>query len=186
MELFTFDDEYVRRLREGDRLTEEHFSNYFTQHLRITLSGRLPSHSIDDVTQEVLFRFYAKLRSPEGGIRDGRKLGSYVTSICKYRLFEIYRDGKSTEPLTDEHANRFTSSEDTVKRLVDTEEREHVRNSVAKLPKKDRDILRAIFFDERAPADVRREFGVEPGYLRVLIHRAKKKFREGWPEKKPN
>ena len=29
MDFFTFDDEYVRRLREGDPCTEEHYEHYF-------------------------------------------------------------------------------------------------------------------------------------------------------------
>lgn len=180
MDLFTFDDEYVRRLREGDRWTEEHFYTYFQQLLLIKLRKRLPSmDAIDDVRQIVFARFFKALRSPDGGIHDGRKLGSYVNSFCTNVLFEHYRNAHRTEPLDDEQLN-IPTSEDVESALLSAEEREHVRRVIGKLPKRDARILHALFFDEREPDDVCREFNVNRGYLRVLLHRAKEKFRSAW------
>jgi RNA polymerase sigma factor (sigma-70 family) len=180
MDLFTFDDEYVRRLREGDRWTEEHFTSYFQQILLIKLRRRLPSlDAIDDVRQTVFARFFEKLRSPDGGLRDGRRLGSYVNSICTNVLFEWYRKANRTEPLTDEHLEVVTL-EDVVKALLSAEEAEHVRIVMADLPKRDALILRAHFFEQRRPDDLCRELRIKPGYLRVLLHRAKEKFRKSW------
>lgn len=185
MDFFTFDDEYVQRLREGDRWTEEHFRKYVAQYLRLTLRRKLAPDAIDDVTQEVLLRFYEKLRSPAGGIRDGRRLGPYITSIYKNYLSELYRQGKRLEPLTDQHLKSISPG-NVVAELIGAEVQKRVRKMVAELPKKDADILRAIFLDERDPDDVCREFGVDRGYLRVLIHRAKKKFRDAWRGKPPD
>ncbi len=180
MDLFTFDDEYVRRLREGDRWTEEHFYSYFQQILLIKLRRRLPSlDAIDDVRQTVFARFFAKLRSLDGGVRDGRRLGSYVNSICTNVLFEWYRKANRTEPLTDEHLEVVTL-EDVVKGLLNAEETEHIRVVIANLPERDALILRAHFFEQRRPDDLCRELGIKPGYLRVLLHRAKGKFRKSW------
>ncbi len=180
MELFTFDDEYVRRLREGDRWTEEHFYSYFQQLLLIKLRRRLPSlDAIDDVRQTVFVRFFKDLRSPDGGIRDGRRLGAYVNSICTNVLYEWYRQANRTEPLTDEHLE-VVSLDDVVKVLLSAEEAEHVRVVMATLPKRDALILSAHFFEQRRPDDLCRELNIKPGYLRVLLHRAKDKFRKSW------
>src|SRR5947207_4200292 len=98
MDFFTFDDEYVRRLREGDRWTVEHFYSYFQELLLIKLRGRLPSRgAIDDVRQEVFARVFRALRSSDGGPRDGAKLGPYVNTVCNNVLLEQYRQGKRTE-----------------------------------------------------------------------------------------
>ncbi len=180
MELFTFDDEYVRRLREGDRWTEEHFYSYFQQLLLIKLRRRLPTlDAIDDVRQTVFVRFFKDLRSPDGGIRDGRRLGAYVNSICTNVLYEWYRKENRTEPLTDEHLD-VVSLDDVVKVLLSAEEAEQVRVVMASLPKRDALILRAHFFEQRRPDDLCRELNIKPGYLRVLLHRAKDKFRKSW------
>jgi RNA polymerase sigma-70 factor (ECF subfamily) len=180
MDLFTFDDEYVRRLREGDRWTEEHFHSYFQQLLLIKLRKRLPSQdAIDDVRQTVFARVFEALRSPGGGIRDGRKLGSYVNSFCNNVLFEYYRKANVTEPLNEEHLEIVTL-EDVVNALLSAEEAKHVRAVIADLPARDAYILRAHFFKQRRPDEICRELGVTSDYLRVLLHRAKDRFRKSW------
>jgi len=180
MDFFPFDDDYVRRLREGDRWTEEHFRSYFEQLLLIKLRRRLPSlEAIHDVRQEVFARVFKTLRTPEGGLRDGRKLGAYVNTVCNNVVLEQYRQTNRTEPLLDAHLD-LPTSEDIENALVNSEERERVRRVVNDLPPRDRDIIKALFFDERTNDDVCAEFGVDRGYLRVLLHRAKEKFRSAW------
>ncbi len=180
MELFTFDDDYVRRLREGDRWTEEHFLSYFQQLLLIKLRRRLPAlQAIEDVRQEVFVRVFRTLRAEGGGLRDGRKLGAYVNTVCNNVLLEYYRQVNRTEPLLDEHLD-ITTSEDVEDALVSGEERERVRRVISDLPRRDAAILRALFLDERSNDDVCLEFHVDRGYLRVLLHRAKEKFRSAW------
>jgi len=180
MDFFTFDDEYVRRLREGDRWTEEHFLSYFQQLLLIKLRRRLPSlDAIDDVRQEVFVRVFRTLRQPGGGIQDGRKLGAFVNTVCNNVLLEQYRKKNRTEPLLDAHLD-ITTSEDVEDALVSGEERERVRRVISDLPRRDAAILRALFLDERSNDDVCQEFHVDRSYLRVLLHRAKEKFRAAW------
>jgi RNA polymerase sigma-70 factor (ECF subfamily) len=183
MDFFPFDDDYVRRLREGDRWTEEHFRSYFEQLLLIKLRRRLPSlEAIHDVQQEVFVRVFKTLRSPGGGIRDGRKFGAWVNTVCNNVVLEQYRQTNRTEPLLDAHLE-VPASDDTENALVTAEERERVRRAVDELKPRDRDILKALFFEERSNDDVCAEFGVDRGYLRVLLYRAKEKFREAWTHK---
>jgi RNA polymerase sigma-70 factor (ECF subfamily) len=183
MEFFPFDDDYVSRLRAGDRWTEEHFRSYFEQLLKIKLRRRLSSpEAIHDVRQEVFVRVFKTLRAPDGGLRDARKLGAYVNTVCNNVVLEQYRQTTRTEPLTDTHLDLATS-EDIESAIVNNEERERVHRIVEGLPPRDRNIIKALFFDERSNDDVCAEFRVDRGYLRVLVHRAKEKFREAWTPK---
>jgi RNA polymerase sigma-70 factor (ECF subfamily) len=61
--------------------------------------------------------------------------------------------------------------------IAGEEERTQVRSVLSELPEKDRKILRWLFFDERDKADVCRTLQVDREYLRVLVHRAKLRFR---------
>jgi RNA polymerase sigma-70 factor (ECF subfamily) len=61
--------------------------------------------------------------------------------------------------------------------LVTKQSSARVRQVLDGMPQKDRDLLRAIFLEEKEKDDVCREFGVDRDYLRVLLHRAKDKFR---------
>ena len=51
---------------------------------------------------------------------------------------------------------------------------------------RDRDLLRAIFLEEKEKDEICREFGVDREYLRVLLHRAKERFRLSFQQTLPN
>jgi RNA polymerase sigma-70 factor (ECF subfamily) len=182
MDFFPFDDEYVRRLRDGDRLTEDHFYSYFEPILRLKLRGRLPSaEAAEDARQETYVRVLKKLRAPGGGeIRNGHAFGKFVLTVCNNIVFEIYRGDKHNEPLDEEIIERVASLENSEDELIKEETHDSVRRVVSTMDRRDRNILEAIFFKETPKASICEEFGVDEGYLRVLLHRAKQKFRNAW------
>jgi RNA polymerase sigma-70 factor (ECF subfamily) len=182
MDFFPFDDEYVRRLRDGDRLTEDHFYSYFELILRLKLRGRLPSaEAAEDARQETYVRVLKKLRGPGGGeIRNGHAFGKFVLTVCNNIVFEIYRGDKHNEPLDEEIIERVVSLENSEDELIKEQTHESVRRVVSTMDRRDRNILEAIFFKETPKAAICEEFGVDEGYLRVLLHRAKQKFRNAW------
>src|SRR5262249_52173533 len=61
--------------------------------------------------------------------------------------------------------------------LVDQDRKRDVKRVLGELPAKDRDILKMLYLDERDRHDVCRQFEVDENYLRVLVHRAKARFR---------
>ena len=177
MELYSFDDAYVQRLSEGDRWTEEHFLRYFNELLLIKLRSRLPSmQAIDDVRQEVFVRVFRALRAPDG-IRDGRKLGSFVNSVCNNVLLESYRAKRSGEPLGEEHAHLADDVMSAEDALLDGETAAQIKRVLDEMEPKDAQLLRAVFLEERDKSEICSEYGVDRDYLRVLLHRAKEKFR---------
>jgi RNA polymerase sigma-70 factor, ECF subfamily len=60
---------------------------------------------------------------------------------------------------------------------VTRERKDLVREVLDELPEKDRRILRAVFLEDADKAEVCRRFEVNRDYLRVLVHRAKIRFR---------
>ncbi len=54
---------------------------------------------------------------------------------------------------------------------------ERVRKILSALPARDRELLKAVFLEEEDKDAVCRDIGVDRDYLRVLLHRAKEKFR---------
>jgi RNA polymerase sigma-70 factor (ECF subfamily) len=179
MELFAFDDDYVRRLREGDRDTEEHFHAYFRDLLLLKLRRKLGSmEAVDEVRQEVFVRALARL----GELRDGRKLGAFMNGICNLVLMEYYRASQRAEAL-DEHAD--VAAEGDPDSEYDTlRSRARVRRILAALPERDAEILKAVFLDEGDKEEICRRYGIDRDYLRVLLHRAKDKFRHEYVRRK--
>ena len=177
MELFPFDKSYVDRLRGGDPSTEQHFASYFGQLLGIMLRARyLTPERVDDVRQETFRRVIAALRR-DGAIRQPERFGAFVNSICKNVLRENAREGVRNLAIQQDQSlfgNKIADLEST---LISEENKQQVRDILAELKPRDRQVLRALFLEEKEKDEVCREFGVNRDYLRVLLYRAKVRFR---------
>ena len=177
MEFFSFDEAYLKRLRERDFPTEQHFVAYFRKLLLIKLRSRLRSpQAVDDIAQETFLRVF-KAMQVEGGIRQPERLGAFVNSVCNNVLQEFYRSVDHGASLDDNAPEPVDKLIDLEGFLVTKQTREQVRKVLALLGDKDRQLLRSIFLEEKEKDDVCREFGVDRDYLRVLLHRAKQSFR---------
>jgi RNA polymerase sigma-70 factor, ECF subfamily len=172
----SFDAEYVRRLIHSDPETEREFASYFGELLAIKLRSRLRSPEvIQDVTQETFLRVLKTLR--DTGIENPEALGAFVNSVCTNVLFEVYRaQSRVAEPVEDRISDEIAA--DTA--MADEEVRTQVRSVLSELPEKDRKILRWLFFEERDKGEVCRVLQVDREYLRVLVHRAKQRFRNDY------
>lgn len=180
MELYSFDDDYVRRLREGDRWTLEHFVRYFEEMMLLKLRHRVRTFAeLEDVRQEVFRRVFHKLRQAEG-LREGAKLGSFVNSVCNNVRMEMLRSGGRTDELPVDADQISDTSESVEQALVNAEKRAQVRRTLDELDPRDAKLLRVIFLEERDKDEVCREFHVDREYLRVLLFRAKEKFRAAY------
>jgi RNA polymerase sigma-70 factor, ECF subfamily len=174
-----FDGSYVSRLRAGDASTEQHFIGYFTELITLKLRSRLRAPEvIEDLKQETFSRAFALIRS-EGGVRNPERLGPLVNSICNNVLMEQYRASGRVEALDDTAAEHIAETRpDALSVAISHDTRDLVREVLAKLKRRDRDLLRAVFLEDRDKDRVCSEMGVDREYLRVLLHRAKGAFRE--------
>ena len=177
MEFYSFDEAYLKRLRERDFPTEQHFVAYFRKLLVIKLRSRLRgSEAVEDIAQETFLRVF-KAVSSERGIRQPERLGAFVNSVCNNVLQEFYRSSTHGSQLDEDTPEPIDHVLDLDGFLVSKQTREQVREILAQLSEKDRQLLRAIFLEEKEKDQVCREFGVDRDYLRVLLHRAKNNFR---------
>jgi RNA polymerase sigma-70 factor (ECF subfamily) len=176
LDFHQFNETYLHELRAQDVTTEAHFVSYFSKILHNKLRRRLacPEH-IKDVQQETLLRAWAAVRA-EGGIRQPERFGAFVSSVCNNILRESYRSRARIKPLEDLPCDPADQSPSPDGMLLAAETKRQVQRVLAKLPAKDRKILRAIFFEQRDKDEVCVELGVSREYLRVLLHRAKQQF----------
>lgn len=174
----SFDSDYIRRLRESDAETERHFAAYFGELLLIKLRNRLRQPQIiEDLRQETFVRVLTALKS--NGLQSPESLGAFVNSVCNNLLFEMYRrDAQQRNVEMDERFDPPDDRASTEAELVTAERCAEVRQVLEELPPKDRELLRMVFFEDVDRAQICRSFQVEREYLRVLMHRAKMRFRE--------
>jgi RNA polymerase sigma-70 factor (ECF subfamily) len=179
VEFHTFDIAYLEKLRYGDEATEHHFVSYFSELISLKLRSRLQSpQSIQDVKQETFARVFKLLRG-EKGVQQAECLGALVNSICNNVLLEHYRAGNRTEPLDETVADSLLDRQpDALRQLISQETRDAVHEVLEELDDRDRKVLRLLFVEERDKDAICRELGISREYMRVLLHRAKKAFRQ--------
>jgi RNA polymerase sigma-70 factor (ECF subfamily) len=136
---------------------------------------------VEDVKQETFTRVLTTLKQ-KSGLASAESLGAFVNSVCNNVLFETYRSGSRVEPLADDHdpPDDRGGTAETV--LMDEEDRQRVRHVLGELSGRERDVLKWLFFEERDKDDICRALNVDRNYLRVLLHRAKARFRERFLE----
>jgi len=177
VDFFAFDKAYLERLRNGDPATEHHFFVYFEKLLHIKLRSRtISSDRIEDLKQETFIRVIAAVRK-EGVVRQPERFGAFVNSICNNVLLEYYRTFGKNQQIDETHQDIPDKVLDLEGMMVSRQFSERVQKIVSVLPARDRDLLRAVFLEERDKDAVCRDIGVDRDYLRVLLHRAKDKFK---------
>jgi len=186
LDLHAFDKPYVDRLRDGEPSTERHFVAYFGEILGIMLRARyLSPERVEDVRQETLTRVIATIRR-DGGIRQPERFGAFVNATCKNVLRENNRDWRKTLGLERDGVQIPDKIVDLERALITEDTRKKVREILNELSQRDRQLLRAIFLEEKDKDEVCREFEVDREYLRVLLHRAKGRFRSHFLREQAN
>jgi RNA polymerase sigma-70 factor (ECF subfamily) len=177
MQWESFDQAYLEKLIDGDSEVERHFTNYFGELLEVKLRSRVRTPQVrEDLVQETFLRTFSFLRK-KGSLEHPERLGAFVNTICHNVLLEHYRQSGRLADLPEHMSDPADSTEDSESRLVSQERKERVRKVLAELPEKDRNILRSLFLEERDKDEICREMNVDREYLRVLLHRAKSRFR---------
>jgi RNA polymerase sigma-70 factor (ECF subfamily) len=173
-----FDADYLARLKQGDPETERHFTSYFVNAIWLKLRGRVRSrHLIDEIRQETFARVLSYLRSGKT-IQYPERFAGFVQGVCNNVMLEVLRSesahgqGSDTEADPPDRRVRFDVD------LVTEQRKQAVREVLSEMPEKDRTLLRLVFLEEGERSEICQRFQVDGDYLRVLLHRAKGRFRE--------
>ncbi len=176
LELYSFDEAYVQRLRAADPATQQHFVAYFSELILIKLRARyLQQHVIDDIRQETFARVLAILKR-ESGLEHPERLGAFVNSVCNNVMMEQFRSSTRAQGF-EEDFDPPDQNVDMDRALVCEQAQKQVKQVLAKLPERDRQILKQVFLEEKDKDQICRDMGVDRDYLRVLLHRAKSQFK---------
>jgi RNA polymerase sigma-70 factor (ECF subfamily) len=175
VELYPFDAEYLRLLRDQDPATQSHFVSYFTQRFTIKLRCRgFTSPTLEDVSQETFYRVLIAVQN--GTVHSAEKFGAYVSAVCDNVILEKYREFARNQHLDLDGMDipdRTTNLEAAVLRR---EEKRIVAEVLEELPPKKRNILRALLYEQLDREQMCERFGVNSDYLRVLLFRAREDF----------
>jgi RNA polymerase sigma-70 factor, ECF subfamily len=173
---FSFDAEYLERLAAGDSAIEQHFNAYFGELIFIKLRARrYPREAIEDIRQETFLRVLQAVR--RNGIQDPKRVGAFVNSVCTH-VAQEYRRADARHPLLEGDPPPVPDTGPGADgELITRECQEEVRAVLGELSDKNRMILTALYLDEQPLTELCRMFQVDSNYVRVLVFRARTRFR---------
>ena len=166
----------MAKLREGDPEIQAHFTGHFGHLLDIKLRARLRSRQlVEDARQETLLRVFATLR--DSSKRQPENLGAFIHAVSTNVLFEMFRAESRTAPMGENSPEPADAGAGPEDQAVTADRRRLVHQVLSEMPDRDSQLLREVFLEERDKDAICRTHGIDREYLRVLVHRAKNRFR---------
>jgi RNA polymerase sigma factor (sigma-70 family) len=130
---------------------------------------------VDDLVQETLVRFFrAEQRHT---IRNMEEFGAFLNGVCRNVILE-YRRRVRREPLVDPD---MPIPDAGIRPEADVlEMRDAIDSSLKELAERDRMILRALYLEGKDKEDICKEWGMSDAQFRVVLFRAKERFRRAY------
>jgi RNA polymerase sigma-70 factor (ECF subfamily) len=172
-----FDESYLAALKERDTDAENRLVSHFSRTIQLKLRAQLRSPElIQDAFQETFLRVLSYFRSGKT-LDEPNRLPAFVHATCHNIALELLRSHTRHDQLPENQPERADAGLDPESQLVTQERKALVRRLLEELSEKDRQLLRRVFLDEEDKDSVCHEFHVDRGYLRVLLYRARQRFK---------
>lgn len=127
---------------------------------------------LEDLVQDTLTRLLLAVR--ENKVRDPAGMGGFLNGICRNVVFEyrrrLLRNDTAPDMFPDPADKRLSGAEQF-------EVRQAIAHALAELSARDRAILRAFYIDDASKQQMLESFGITYDQLRVVLCRAKVRFR---------
>jgi len=127
---------------------------------------------VDDILQETIARFVVAARDQK--IRNTESAGAFLNGVCRNVISEYRRRLQRDEPLPEvlpEPPGKALPPTDLI------EIRQAIAQGLAQLPDRDRRVLRAFYLEEKTKEEILRQTGLTDQNFRVILFRAKERFR---------
>ncbi len=152
------------------------------ERLRLKLRYKVLYHvghncpDVDDLVQETLTRFVRA--SQKNQIRNNsEEFGAFVNGVCRNVILE-YRRRMRREPMADSESQ---VKDPGVRPDADIlEMRQAIDHGLAELAERDRAILGRLYLEGKEKEEICREWGLTDAQFRVVLFRAKDRFRKAW------
>ncbi len=172
-----FDENYLQALAARNEDAENYLIAYFSRPVQLKLRARLRSPDlIQDAYQETFLRVLGYFRSGKT-LDNPASLPGFVHTVCHNIALELLRGHTRHDQMPEHIAEPVDPGLNPEGQMVTEERKRVVRQLLKELPQKDQELLRRVFLEEEDKNLVCAEFHVGRDYLRVLLHRARVRFK---------
>jgi RNA polymerase sigma factor (sigma-70 family) len=167
----------VRRIRNREPSGMEELYQVFARGIRFYLCRHIGQEALDDRVHDTFLIVVQAIR--RGELRDPERLMGFVRTVVRRQIaahIESAVRGRSRElelrleaPVRDAHAN-------PEQRAIDRQHAEWMHRVLARISKRDREILTRFYLLEQSPDRICREMHLNETQFRLLKSRAKSRF----------
>ncbi len=172
-----FDERFLNSLTNQDTDAEARLIDHFSRPVRLKLRARLRSPELaEDAFQETFLRIFRYFRGGKT-LDNPSSLPGFVHSVCHNVALELLR-AHTRQPQIPEHSvERADQSPGAESQMVTAERRQLVGRVLEELSERDRQVIRRVLLDEEDKDAVCSDLQVDRANLRLLLHRARIRFR---------
>jgi RNA polymerase sigma-70 factor (ECF subfamily) len=172
-----FDELYLQALARGEPQVADDLISFFTRPVKSKLCARLRSHQgVEDGCQETLLRVLIYFRSGKT-LRRPASLPAFIHSVCGNVALEMIRTHKRYNQIAEGMPDLIDSRADSEGDTLARERARILQRTLESLSDKDHELLRRVCLDEEDKDKVCQELHIGRDYLRLLLHRARLRFK---------
>jgi RNA polymerase sigma-70 factor, ECF subfamily len=172
-----FDEDYLSALRNSDPVAEDRLISHFSRPVRMKLRGCLRSPELaQDAQQETFMRVLVYFRSGKT-LDHPASLPRFIYTVSHNVALELLRAHTRQDQWSEDAPEPADFAPDPESRAAAAERQQIVRRLLEELSEKDRQLLCRVSLEGEDKDLVCREFHVDRQYLRVLLYRARLRFK---------
>ncbi len=174
----TFDSAYLRKLREREPETCQHFTAHFTLLLDHVLRATLRDRELAaDLRNETLYRVLRHVDREQ--IREPERFGAFVRRVAKIVTLEYFRKRHRLEVHVAQDLPDLADPQEAIESLIAGRQmRAMVHRAVGELAARDQRVILEVCVKGRDRIEVASELGVNLAVLRVKLHRALARLKD--------
>lgn len=172
-----FDENYLQALTARNEDAENYLIAHFSRPVNLALRARLRSPElVQDAYQETFLRVLTYFRGGKT-LENPASLPGFIHTICRNIALELLRAHTRQAQLPEDAVEPTDPALGPEGQMVTQERKQVVRTLLKELPEKDQELLRRVFLEEEDKDSLCAEFQIDRDYLRVLLHRARVRFK---------
>jgi RNA polymerase sigma-70 factor, ECF subfamily len=172
-----FDEDYLKALQACDPDAERELISTFTRRVQAKARRRLRSPEMaDDVTQETLLRVLSYFRAGKT-LKEPASLPRFVASTSINVSLEMVRELARQGNAVSKGSDPVDENTDPERSFFSQESKQIVRAALSSLDAEDQHLIRRAYLEGADRDQLCAELRISREYLRVLLFRAKGRFK---------
>lgn len=166
-------------LKNNDQAFRYLYKKAFPTVRHYVLNNNGKEEDAEDIFQDGLIAMWNNISYGNFELRDGTKITTYLTRICKYRWLERLKSaGFRRSSVLPDTFDAQEESEDPLTEMITTEEVEVLAEKFSQLGEKCQDILKLFYFENKSMSEIAEIFDMQANSVKNEKYRCMERLKK--------